>query len=180
MESSVWQFIDKTDDEALVLCKLCKPPKNNKIKRSKNTSNMWSHLEHNHTEEYIKLKQPTEEKNDSKANPNQPKLTFPCLKFSDQQLHSIVAQTIVRDMQPFSIVEDAGFRNIFKNHSITTKCHIACFSQIILQKCTKKLFKLLLAFWIKQNTSPLQQIYGLHAVSIRTSPLQSIFFLLKA
>jgi hypothetical protein len=56
MESVVWQFFNKTDDESIVLCKLCKPPKDGEIKTSKNTRNMWSHLGHHHKEEHKKIK----------------------------------------------------------------------------------------------------------------------------
>ena len=120
VRSSVWNFFEKDDDPNYAMCLVsgCKT----KIKQScGNTSNLLKHLKA-HQECMEEIKATTEKQKKKKQTDTQPTLqqtlvrTTLYLKESakKQKIDNAVLEMIVTDLQPLSIVEDAGFKKLLE------------------------------------------------------------------
>ena len=126
MKSQVWKHFEISDgDSRLVICKMC----NTRISRgslkcstSYNTSNMWKHILSKHREvSHAQESIPCTSK--STAPGVHPSITIalqkqrvydindPCAKAISKHIGTM----IVKDLQPFSIVENAGFQGLMKH-----------------------------------------------------------------
>ena len=112
------------DDNTKVICKVCSDriPRGGNIPKSFNTTNLQKHLEHWHRDKYRELleveKEKARVKKSDERQPLQPKIdeSFEALKpYSTESpryisITNAVARMIATDFQPFSVVEDEGFK----------------------------------------------------------------------
>ena len=126
MKSQVWKHFEISDgDSSSVICKIC----NTRISRgslkcstSYNTSNMRKHILSKHREVSL-AKESTPSTSKSTAPGMQPSITVAMQKqkvydINDPRAKAIskhIGTMIVKDLQPFSIVEDAGFQGLMKH-----------------------------------------------------------------
>ena len=123
--SPVWTYFSLCDDDnTKVICKVCSDriPRGGNIPKSFNTTNLRKHLEHWHQDKYRELLEVEKEKARVKKSDErqalQPKIdeSFEALKpYSTESpqyiaITNAVARMIVTDFQPFSVVEDEGFK----------------------------------------------------------------------
>ena len=126
--SAVWEYFKiKVEDTSIAICNTC----NGEVKRggsrtkSYNTTNQRAHLEHRHESLFKELK--LKEKESAKTTQAPPKTTAiegpiqqaldkvkPYVKDSAKakSITSKIMEMIALDDQPFSIVEDQGFRRL--------------------------------------------------------------------
>ena len=120
--SPMWAyFILCDDDNVKVICKVCNDriPRGGVNPKSFNTTNLRKHLEKRHQENYRELLKVEKDKTHvNERQASQPKIdeSFEALKpYSTESpryiaITNAVAQVISTDFQPFSIVEDKGFK----------------------------------------------------------------------
>ncbi|XP_016970923.1 E3 SUMO-protein ligase ZBED1-like [Drosophila rhopaloa] len=104
LASSVWDLFEKTKDGREAKCRICKTI----YKTSGNTSNLADHLKRFHpTHSQYKATQPTVKKffNHDEYDSN---------SVRKASLDMALMGMIAKDIQPFSIVEDEGFRKFVK------------------------------------------------------------------
>jgi hypothetical protein len=110
--SKVWDYFriisrDGVDDRTNAYCTLCDLKT---VSYGGSTTNLFSHLQHHHQAEYLKIKKPQE---DSK----QPPITesFGNLsKSKEERITEAIGKMIFMDLQPISILSDPGFLNLLK------------------------------------------------------------------
>ncbi|XP_050725201.1 E3 SUMO-protein ligase ZBED1-like [Eriocheir sinensis] len=121
--SPVWTFMKKTDPRTVV-CLLCKDT----LKFCSSTSSLMKHISSKHPAEYAQLREekghrpePARKLNRKETTPQPtpvPDMTKkktskadPCKK---RELDQKLALMIIQDMQPFSVVDDEGFKCLVK------------------------------------------------------------------
>ena len=128
--SLVWNYFEKSEDGKTVICQIgnCKA----KLSYSGSTSGMNKHVNSRHpgTAQEISTKRSApdssiieEEDHAKKMKPRQPtinemhekKIKFPEGHPRKKEIDNCIATMILKDLQPFSIVEDEGFKYLLKN-----------------------------------------------------------------
>mgnify|MGYP002789746809 FL=1 len=146
--SSVWDYFKIINEQKTkVLCKMCEEKlKRATIKRANNTTNLWQHLEKNHLDIYLKLK---------KVN-NQPKLVveennkivrLTSSSLSKDAVDKIIANMIVKDIQPLSVVNDIGFKQLiqagFPSYSLPGRKYFTNYLSKMHEQKVQELIKIL-------------------------------------
>ena len=123
--SPVWGYFSLCDDDSTkVICKVCSDriPRGGSNPKSFNTTNLRKHLEKRHLEKYRELLKVEKEKarvnSSDERQASQPKIdeSFEAMKPYNTEspryiaITNAVARMIATDFQPFSIVEDEGFK----------------------------------------------------------------------
>lgn len=122
-KSIAWKFFQKSSDNSSVRCSLCKQT----IVFHKSTTTLMHHLRVKHGEELKKAKEEKQRESIPILPKPGPSMIQPTVKETienktpydqksvhRQDLDRLVLQMIVEDMQPFSIVEDKGFKKFVK------------------------------------------------------------------
>ena len=119
-KSKVWKYFEKNSkDNECAKFKQC-PRESNEIKRANNTSNLWSHLQLNHKHEYKELNGNNNKENNqtellinkstsTSANNSIVNMLTTSKPVSKEKIDRLIADMIIIDTQPYSIVEDNGF-----------------------------------------------------------------------
>ena len=134
MASVVWNFFKVSEEtESLAICNKCNTevPRGGKKASSYNTSNLKSHLAHRHRydgvlkefEEACAAKEAATPKPTAKGTPGLvtiDKAIEKCRKFDRdepraKEITTYITEMMALDDQPFSIVEDVGFKRLINN-----------------------------------------------------------------
>ena len=115
MKSQVWKHFEiSVEDSRLVICKMC----NTRISRgsskcstSFNTSNMGKHILSKHREVYPLHRKVSPAQASLLQKQKVYDINDPCAKAISKHIGTM----IVKYLQPFSIVEDAGFQGLMKH-----------------------------------------------------------------
>ena len=103
--SKIWDYFKKSDeDQEYAFCNIC----GKKVKRKQgSTTGLWCHLQKDHENVHADLIQnkPTEKRALTFYNRNSPEW---------KKITKAIAEMIVLDMEPYSLVEHKGFRNLMK------------------------------------------------------------------
>uniref|UniRef100_A0A1X7VHD4 BED-type domain-containing protein n=2 Tax=Amphimedon queenslandica TaxID=400682 RepID=A0A1X7VHD4_AMPQE len=120
--SSVWTYFNKVHDDKNAACLICK----SKLTYCKNTSNLLKHLQTKHQKEYQEcLEERKANENQKKAKGSEsstPVQTIPAMflqshpyssdSMKRKKIDDAVIEFLCKDMQPTSVVEDAGFKKL--------------------------------------------------------------------
>lgn len=126
-ESSVWKFfIVKDGDDSKSVCKSCDTEisRGSKLAKAKTTSAMRKHLKTRHPLLHAQLEEmiSAEPQSQSKApKPSRQQTLTECLTYvkewtpessNAERIHKSIATMMAKDLQPYSIVEDEGFKRL--------------------------------------------------------------------
>ncbi|KAL7725412.1 hypothetical protein ACLKA6_001872 [Drosophila palustris] len=128
-QAKIWSSFDKVDS-LTARCKLCKRI----VKTAGNTSNMAAHMKNNHKSVVVDITQispsPPSSNQSPTVIPPSPQIMQPSIEDAisavqaysaggskAEQLDKILLYWIVRNEQPFSMVEEEGFK-LFCSHAI--------------------------------------------------------------
>lgn len=125
--SNVWTFFDKCPEKK-VRCKLCK----SELADFNNTSSLLKHIKSKHPEEAKRIEEEKSQTTAKKPKMDQQTLqqaTQHLLKYKQDAprqklLEEKLMRMIVKDMQPFSMVEDEGFKDLL--HTLDPRFNIPC------------------------------------------------------
>ncbi|XP_040209394.1 E3 SUMO-protein ligase ZBED1-like [Rana temporaria] len=119
LKANIWEhfgFYEKSGkhklDKSYAVCKIC----HTKIKYLGNTTNLRNHVSRFHPE----MLKPTTTTTTKEMNPDQPKIdamlqsTFPPNSEKVKRITKAVAAFIAKDLRPYSVVENSGFRYLLK------------------------------------------------------------------
>ena len=119
--SKVWEFFSPTDSDNVV-CKLCKVAvsQGSNKGRSKNTSNLWHHLQSKHEAEYKKASLQKFSKKRTHTEMTQKTVTelFDKMKVwksadpRSKNIDKLILEMIATDNLPFSVVQNIGFQRL--------------------------------------------------------------------
>lgn len=110
-KSVVWKYFEELNSKE-TKCKICK---NTLAYTTASTSSMKTHLVKIHKIDLSESDETMSEGDTSKKSATLHSFGITkCSKLSQENLNHHIMQLIVRDLQPFSMVEDEGFRRLFK------------------------------------------------------------------
>ena len=121
-KSAVWDYYSQSGGVGKAVCNACKVSVSTgaTVAKTANTSNLWSHLRSHHKEIYEAAKKEQREMESQKAPSHQPTVADPFQRQkqwanSDEkskQIDKLIAEMIITDNQPFSVVSDVGFQRL--------------------------------------------------------------------
>ena len=121
-KSAVWDYYSQSGGVGKAVCNACKVSVSTgaTVAKTANTSNLWSHLRSHHKEIYEAAKKEQREMESQKAPSHQPTVADPFQRQKQwansheksKQIDKLIAEMIITDNQPFSVVSDVGFQRL--------------------------------------------------------------------